>query len=193
LKRIYTAIFVLISLSLIGIIVIQLSWLKNMTQLREEQIKQKVDDATRIVADEFSAYKGAYSGIKGQSPVVMENFSMEFFKPVIVANRFTVADIDKKLRAAFKQVKLEGVPFEFALASFNPRSNMPGQLERTSKNFEKVFEDTIHNYLSQPIVLVTPSGSPAENLSPDESLMVVVPNYKKFVYQSLFWNIASAI
>ena len=192
-KRIYTAIFVLISLSLIGIIVIQLSWLKNMTQLREEQIKQKVDDATRIVADEFSAYKGAYSGIKGQSPVVMENFSMEFFKPVIVANRFTVADIDKKLRAAFKQVKLEGVPFEFALASFNPRSNMPGQLERTSKNFEKVFEDTIHNYLSQPIVLVTPSGSPAENLSPDESLMVVVPNYKKFVYQSLFWNIASAI
>ena len=165
-----------------------------MTELREEQIKQKVDVATRMVGDEFSAYKGAYSGMNrlGSNPVV-DNFSMEFFHPVTVANRFTVADIDNKLKIAFKQVRLEGIPFEFALASFNPRSNAPGQLERTSRNFEKTFEDTINNYLSPPLLLATPSGSPAENLSPDESLMVVVPNYKKIVYKSLFWNIAMAI
>ena len=164
-----------------------------MTQLQEERIKQKIDIATRLVGDEFSAYKGAYSNMNklGSNPGI-DNFAMDFLKPFTVANRFTVADIDKKLKHAFRQVKLDNIPFEFALASFS-RSSMPGQLERTSKNFEKVFEDTVNNYLSDPFLLVSPSGSPAENLSPDETLMVVVPGYKKYVYKSLFWNIATAI
>lgn len=192
-KRIYTLIFVLITLSLIGIIVIQLSWINNMTQLREEQIKQRVDMATRKVGEELSVYKGAYSALKKLGPnAVLDNFSMDFFKPVTIANRFTVADLNEKLELAFKNVRLENIPFEFALASFS-KTSMPGQLERTSRNFEKVFEDTVNNYLSDPVLLVTPSGSPAENLSPDESLLVVVPNYKKLVYKSLFWNIATAI
>ena len=192
-KRIYTVIFVLITLSLIGIIVIQLSWINNMTQLREEQIKQKVDIATRMVAEEFSNYKGAYSSMNKLGPnAVLDNFSMDFFKPVTVAHRFSVADIDMKIKQAFKSVRLENIPFEFALASFNPRSNMPGQLERTSKNFEKVFEDTVHNYNRQRQRFDDQRPDDWKQ-GPDESLIVVVPDYRKFVYKSLFWDIATAI
>jgi two-component system phosphate regulon sensor histidine kinase PhoR len=164
-----------------------------MIKLREEQVKQKVDEATKIVGEELSEYKGIYSsGSKPGQNTIFDNFSIQFLRPVTVAQRFTVADINQKLRNAFTRVRLEKTAFEFALASFSLRSGMPGQLERISKNFEKVYEDTINNYPSSHI-LITPSGSPAENLSPDESLTVVVPNYKRLVYQSLLWNIATAI
>src|SRR4029079_13472417 len=36
-------------------------------------------------------------------------------------------------------------------------------------------------------------GTPGENLSPDEILIVIVPNIKNIVFKSLFWNIVTSI
>ena len=194
LKRIYTVIFVLVSLSLIGIIIIQVSWINNMIKLRAEQIKQKVDMAAEMVGEELKEYKGTFSsGNKIGSGNLLDNFPIEILKPVTVAQRFKVADLEKKLRVAFRQVGLENTPFEFGLASFNLRSDVIGHVERYSQNFEKEFRDSSNNYISPPQLIITPSGSPTENLSPDETFWVVVPNFKKLVYKSLSWNIATAI
>ena len=43
-KRIFTLITILISISLIGIIVIQYSWLKNVVAIRKEQVNFKVQE-----------------------------------------------------------------------------------------------------------------------------------------------------
>jgi two-component system phosphate regulon sensor histidine kinase PhoR len=193
-KRIYTVIFVLVTLSMIGIIVIQLSWINNMTQLREERIKEKVDKAAEIVGEELKLYKGTFAtpnkiGTGG----LLDNFNLEILKPVTVAQRFTVGDLEQKVKAAMKKIGLDGTPFEFGLASFSLRSNAVGQLERNSRNFTKVFQDSVNNYISPPQLIITPSASPVEGLSPDETFIVVVPNFKKLVYKSLTWVIVLAI
>jgi len=41
--------------------------------------------------------------------------------------------------------------------------------------------------------LIPPSGTPGENLSPDELLVVVIPNIKTLVLQSLRWRIITSI
>jgi two-component system phosphate regulon sensor histidine kinase PhoR len=193
-KRTYTLIFALITLSMAGIIIIQFSWINNMTQLRAERIKEKVDKAAEIVGEELKQYKGIFSTpSRIGTGTLLENFNIEILKPVTVAQRFTVADLEKKMKAALKKVKLENTPFEFGLASFSLRSNAVGQLERNSRNFTKVFQDSVNNYISPPQLIITPSGTPAESLSPDETFIVVVPNFKKLVYKSLTWVIVLAI
>jgi two-component system phosphate regulon sensor histidine kinase PhoR len=195
-KKIYTIIFILISLSLAGIIIIQFLWIKNVRNVQEDRLKEKIDKAVEIVGEELKEYKGSLSGSNkvGTGGSMLDNYSIDFLrKSVTVSQRFTVSDLEKKMKAALKQVRLEDTPFEFGLASFSLRSNAVGQLERNSRNFAKVFQDSVNNYISPPQLIITPSGSPAENLSPDETFIVVIPNFKKLVYKSLSWSIIMAV
>ena len=68
-KRTFTIITVLITISLLGIIFIQLSWLKNMILLKEEQIKGKVERAVIMVGEELAQYKGSYLNNKIHPPI----------------------------------------------------------------------------------------------------------------------------
>ena len=52
-KKIFPVIIALITLSLMGIIYIQVSWLKNLAQLREEQLKEKLSTVIQQVGDEL--------------------------------------------------------------------------------------------------------------------------------------------
>jgi len=195
-KRIYTIIFILISLSLTGIIIIQFLWIKNVRNVQEDRLKEKIDKAVEIVGEELKEYKGSLSASNkvGSGGSMLDNFSIEYLRrSITVSQRFTVADLEKKMKAALKQVRLEDTPFEFGLATFNLRSNAVGQLERNSRNFAKVLQDTVNNYISPPQLIITPSGSAAENLSPDETFTVVIPNFKKLVYRSLSWSIIMAV
>ncbi len=194
-KRIITIITVLISLSLIGIIIIQVSWIRNMLLLREEQIKQKVDDATAIVGQELATFKGIYSGAgkTGNNTILPDAFSLEFLKPITIGQRFSVTEINEKIARAFEKVHLEKVSFEFQLATVSPRTGMISQVEKQSRSFEAVYYgDTVNNY-SHGYALITPSGSPAENLAFDEELVVVVPSVKNIVLKSLRLRIATSV
>jgi len=165
-----------------------------MRKVQEEQLKQKVDKAAEIVGEELKEYKGSFSAPTKMGAVnILENFSIELLKPVTVAQRFTVADLEQKMKEALKQVRLEDTPFEFGLATFNLRSNSKGRVERNSRNFLTVFQDSVNNYISPDQLIITPSRSAAENLSPDETFIVVIPNFKKLVYKSLSWSIIMAV
>ncbi|MCH5683928.1 hypothetical protein LWM68_06425 [Niabella sp. W65] len=52
-KRLFSSITVLITLSLVGIIVMQVSWLKNLIKLKEDQVKQNIDNVYQTISDEF--------------------------------------------------------------------------------------------------------------------------------------------
>lgn len=185
-KKIFPIIIALITLSVIGIILIQLSWISNMVKAREEQFTDNVIDATTAVGSELSQYKGNLINIPGK-----EEFNFEMLRVPSIARRFTVADIHEKLRKAFEQKRLEDTEFEFALAS-TTSLGMIGYLERQSPNFEKMYNDTVSNFVYiTPIV--PPSGTFAENLSPTEVLIVVVPNIKHIVLRSIRWPIFTAI
>jgi len=194
-KKIFPVIIVLISLSLVGIIIIQLLWIKNMVLLRQEQVKHNVEDATKDVAEELARHKASYSGAIGKlfPGLHTEDATIDVFKPVTVGQRFNTAEIEQKIHKAFLKNDLKNIKFEFGLAALNtPGYGYPARMERQSKNFVAFYQDSIRNY-SYSMPLIAPSGSPAENLSSDEVLIIVIPDYKDIVLKSLSLNIATAI
>jgi two-component system phosphate regulon sensor histidine kinase PhoR len=167
-----------------------------MILLREEQIKEKIDQATEIVGKELEPYKGNNSSgpISKSSGENMfsDDFSREFLRQATIGKRFNAAELNEKIRLAFKRVDLEKMRFEFALANVNPRTSLRGSIERQSDNFGIEYIDTMNNY-SKGYLLITPSGSAAENLAMDETLIIVGLNWKSFAFQSLRLRIATAI
>ncbi|MCZ2459785.1 MAG: HAMP domain-containing histidine kinase [Chitinophagales bacterium] len=191
-KKIFTIITVLISLSLAGIIWIQISWIKNMVLLREEQIKHSVEEATNRVGEDLAIRKGNYSSLGNinrlNAPI--DVLTMDMFKLPTIGQRFTVDEIREKIQKAFDANNLKDVKFEFGISTLNYRGGID-YFEKRSDNFDAFYTDTVHNF-SYIAPLLAPTGTPGENLSPDEILIVVIPAVKGIVMQSLRWNILMA-
>ena len=164
-----------------------------MVLLREEQVRQNVDDATAIVGQELAVYKGNYATSSGKlfPGLPVDDFTLDIFKPITVGQKFTVAELRDKLQKAFFIKGLKDVEFEFGLATISIRGPQ-GYMERQSAGFPKMYADTVNNY-TYNYLLISPSGSAGENLVSDEVLIVVVPNIKNIVYHSLRWSIITSI
>ena len=193
-KRTFTIITVLITISLLGIIFIQLSWLKNMILLKQEQIKGKVERAVIAVGEELSQYKGSYlsNKLSSTSTIFPDDFATELLRPITIGRRFTAAELQDKIRKTFNSMELDNVKFEFMLATISPRTNSIGKIELQSKNFVAEYEDSIHNF-SRAFPLFAPSGSAAENLAADESLVVTAIDWKKAAIKELRLRIVTSI
>ena len=189
-KRIFPIISVLIIVSLLGIIYIQYSWLKNMLLLKEDQMKEKIYNVTKSISTDLSQYKGAPAPVNHGFPSLNDDLTPDFFKPYLVGNRFTSQEVYQKIHAAFAAEKMHEVPFEFALVILN--AGEMGNVERKSENFEQWYNDTV-NHLTYNHFLVSPSGSATENLASDEMLIVVVPQISDIVFRDLRPRIAAAI
>jgi two-component system, OmpR family, phosphate regulon sensor histidine kinase PhoR len=182
-KRNFPIIIGLITLSLIGIIFIQISWLQNMLVLKQDQVKQKVENVAIKVGEELAQYKAiAVAPNNKMFPGFGDEFSFEMIRPYSIGHRFTTKEIYDKINLAFSNYNLEDVPFEFGLAILN--SNVIGYMERQSGKFASWYEDST-NHFRYHYPLIAPSGSAAENLSVDEMLIIVVPNIKNIVAKSL--------
>jgi two-component system phosphate regulon sensor histidine kinase PhoR len=189
-KRIFTIITILISLSLIGIIVIQISWLKNMVLLKEEQIMEKVQKATELVGQELGERKGSYAA-GGKKSNLFDDLTFDLSRPYTIGKQFTTDEIKGKLLLAFENKGLKDIKFEFGIASFG-KNGVENYFERQSENFATYYEDSETNK-SFVTPLTAPSGSAGENLAPNEVLIVVIPNIKGLVLQSLKWNILMSV
>lgn len=192
-KKVFAPITLLISLSLIGIILIQVSWIKNMVMLREEQIKHRVGETAMLVAEQLMESNSSYApGTSLKKRGLIEGFGWDLFTPPSVASRYTTSDIQKRFVKAFQQNDLKGISFEFGIATIGPMGN--NIFEKTSPHFFQVFNDTTHNYftirgLRQPAA----QGFMGEAIGVSELLFVAVPGIKDIVLQSLRWNIVASI
>jgi len=189
-KKIFPVIILLITLSLLGIIVLQVSWFRDMIILRQQQLKSKAEEAATEVAMELSkqASSAPYIKIprKPNLSLLPEEYPMSFDRPTI-SQHFSDFEIREKLQKAFKR-NLKDVQFEFAITS---NSNLY-QLEMQSKNYYTEAQDEVHN--RQIIIPIVPdTGSILEGLVPYENLVVIVPDFKTQVWQSLIWMIAGAL
>lgn len=164
-----------------------------MVLLREEQIRQRVIDATKTVGEELTQHIGTYSPGNNNNKLNLtpDDFTLDMFKPVTVGQRFEVEQIREKLQKAFLQNDLKEVRFEFGIASLD-KNGLVNYVEKQSKDFVSYFEDTVHksSFISS---LTPPSGSPGENLLLDEILIVIIPNIKSIVLQSLRWRIITSV
>ncbi len=189
-KRIFTIITVLISLSMIGLILIQVSWINNMVLLRQEQIKHSVEESTKMVGNELSQHKSSFSPRNARKGLLSDEFSLDIFKPITIGQRFNLEDIKNKIRRAFLQNKLKNIPFEFGIASFDKNDN--NVFEIVSPNFVIAYEDTINNWTC-PVLMEAFSGTAGENTTISEGLFIVIPNIKSLVLKDLRWRIATSV
>jgi two-component system, OmpR family, phosphate regulon sensor histidine kinase PhoR len=189
-KRIFTIITVLISLSLIGIIVIQISWLKNMVLLREEQIKHSVEESTKTVGNELAQRRGSYASGNPKKGFLSDEYSLELLKPLTISRKIDIEEVRKKLKTEFDKRGIKNIRFEFGIATYNPYGD--DVFEKMTPGFIQSFLDTTGNW-SANFAMQALSGTAAENLSVDEVLYVTVIDIKSLVFKSLRGRIATSV
>jgi two-component system phosphate regulon sensor histidine kinase PhoR len=193
-KKVFTVITILISLSLVGIILIQYSWLKNMLIIKNEQLRDKLNMA------EYEVVETLVDDISHVLPalpvdVLPKDANEQVLKMLgksTVAERFTAAELQRKFKDAFAVNGLSQAKFQFAIVS---NTNNAGT-ELASSDFERQYEvgvkDTA-NYWIDVWPLMSLTETDAENAVPEEKLIVVVSGMKSFLLMSVGWMIAAAV
>jgi two-component system phosphate regulon sensor histidine kinase PhoR len=190
-KKTFTLITILISLSLIGIIFLQVSWIRNMALVRQEQIKFQVAKVVNEVSDELAGYNSDFQ-ISNPRRSWLDGMGWDPITPKTIAGRYSVQDIDHKLRMAFRKNNLSSVSYEFGLASIGLFGN--NQFEKISPGFLAVAasEDSANTFkISRGVTSY--SGAMGEGLAATEVLTVVVYDLQEVVLRSLGWRIAASI
>jgi two-component system phosphate regulon sensor histidine kinase PhoR len=193
-KRIFTVITILISISLIGIIVIQYSWLKNVVAIRKEQVRFKVQEVEYEVVENLVDEKMSMLPAIPQDalPKGATKELLRMLAPQTLAERFSVAEIQKSIAKSFDDNGLKGAKFQFAVISNNNNTGF----DLASPEFKKYYEignvDTI-NYAIHSWPLVDLSGDEAVALLPDETLVLITYDMQDFVLKSVGWVILVAL
>jgi two-component system, OmpR family, phosphate regulon sensor histidine kinase PhoR len=178
-KRIFTVIVVLISLSLLGIIALQVSWFKNLVIVQEQQLEFKIIKAGDMVAADLSRYistrlpKTGFPNDNSYNPT----------QGITLSRFFSTNELKEKIHNAFVANGLKHVDFEFALIANH-------SAELMSARFWDEVQDTVHN--KQKITPVA-TGSDLDGLMPSEAISILVIDFEKELYQSLTWMIAGAV
>jgi two-component system phosphate regulon sensor histidine kinase PhoR len=193
-KKSFSIITVLITISLIGIIVIQYSWLKNVAAIRKDQIASKVDMVEFEVVEALVDEKMQYAP---QLPVDVlpkgaQEQLLELIGPQTVAERFSVADVQQKFEKAFEANGLKGAKFEFAV--LNDANNLGPDL--ASPDYEKHYElglkDSV-NYWIHVWPLVSLESDDSRALMPNEKLVLIIYDMQDFVMRYVGWMIGVAV
>jgi two-component system phosphate regulon sensor histidine kinase PhoR len=113
------------------------------------------------------------------------DFHLHLLKPPTVDEKFSVQEVQAKIRNAFDEGGLKNVPFQFAVINGN------GDVEMDTKEFRNQFNDTT-NYKRLIAAIVPENGEDVEVMNL-ENLAVMVPVLKQQVLSSLKWVFIGAI
>lgn len=193
-KRLFSSITVLITLSLVGIIVMQVSWLKNLIKLKEDQVKQNIDNVYQTLSDEFGQRREQF--IKEASRDYGTLFSQRgFFEPlkaVSIGSKISSSEIEKIINNALEKAGLSNMKYEYCFFS-GLLTNRNPTIEKQSPHFWEASEDTVRNYSPDYKLIRALPGSDSDGITKDENLALVVLNWKSHVKQAIIWNVALAI
>jgi two-component system, OmpR family, phosphate regulon sensor histidine kinase PhoR len=186
-KRTFPVIIVLISLSLLGLLLLQGSWLKNLLEVREVQLYNKISSEGYRVAEDL--YKSVYGGqiMRPRQGGIGFNsgFHLRLLKQPTIDEKFSAQDVHAKLEKVFVTKEWRNLIFEFAIIS------PTAELEMMSSGFETAFKDTINN--KQVVIPIFPnSENSLDDAASYEQLIVIIPNYEEQVWASLRWIIIVA-
>jgi two-component system, OmpR family, phosphate regulon sensor histidine kinase PhoR len=199
LKKIFPIIIVLITLSLTGIIYIQINWILTMVQNKQEELYHKMVDAVHSVGQELVDQRGVSPGPKalrlrqGSIWRPTDPFTMEMMRPPTIAERFTVEDISDKIHKAFNTYGLKNTRFEFCVSADLGASSLRFRApEIKSRDFEREMLDTANN-MRVFLPLQAPENTDVSSVLPDEVLVLIVPNFKDIVFGEMKIMIVGAI
>lgn len=186
-KKVFPLIIILISLSLIGIILIQVNWFKNQLVIQQERFLDRADKAGVDVSSELSKQTSANFFNFNKRPgfeTFPGNLSFNIIKPITISDRYTTSEIHEKLEKAFNKEGLTNVRFEFAITS--NADNF--ELEMQSENFQQESFDTLH-FRKIIIPIISENATALQTLMAYENLFIIIPDFKVQVWHSLSWMI----
>ena len=191
-KKTFPVIVLLIALSIIGIIIIQVQWFSNLLVVRGENFLYKVDKASIAVTEDLSRQTNSGRIMRLQRRqnmgLIPDNLPYSITKPLSIADRFSEREIGDKLRDAMDKEDLKDLRFEFAITA---NANDYTTMELQSKNFLQESMDTAH--FRRRFIPITPeTGTDLEGLMEYEHLIIIVPDFKTQVWQSITWIIVGA-
>ncbi|NCI49135.1 HAMP domain-containing histidine kinase [Sediminibacterium roseum] len=186
-KRTFLAIVILISLSLFGLILLQVSWFKNLLETTRTQYYNNYNQVAVTVANELYNTNNKQiirlpkrSGtIFGTDPHLYHNI-----KPITVEQKFTQQEVSEMIRKHLERNHLKHVDFEFAIAEPNDEPEM------ASKNFYDAYWDTINN--KRFIVPVIPINNNDIEIGAAENLVIMAIAFDQQIWKSLRWIVLGA-
>jgi two-component system phosphate regulon sensor histidine kinase PhoR len=199
LKKIFPVIFLLITLSLVGIIYIQINWILAMIENKREDLNHRMAGAVNTVGQGLIAARQTAPGFKTfrLKPGAMwrpsDPLIMEMMRIPAITQILTVEDINNRLRKAFNNSGLKDAHFEFSIYSNAGSTDQDVHTqELQSKDFVQEFSDSANNWtFFSP--LQAPGNTDINNTLPDEGLVVVIHDYKSLVQGEMRAMIAGAI
>ena len=187
-KRTFPIIIILISLSLLGLLLLQGSWLKNLIKVREGHLYNMLSANGLKVANDL--YKSVYSGQivrprKSGMSGFIPDFHLHTIKPLTIGEKYSVEEVSTKLSKEFLTDEWKHLKYEFAIYSST------GEIEMLTNGYEQASLDTAVN---KPFIIPI---LPDETLTLDEmasfeQLIVYIPNSEQQVWASLRWIIIGA-
>lgn len=188
-KRTFPVIVILISLSLCGLIILQVSWFKNLLEVTRNQFDDNLVDVGKSVSMDLSKSVNATQVLRlprRGGLTFSSEFHLHVIKPPTVQEKFTPQEVHKRIRTAMDRQNLKHMNFEFAVTDMND------DYEMLSKNFGNELYDTVNNRrLYAPIL---PNDNPdVEDIPSLEHLIIVVPDFNKQIWSSLRWVMFGAI
>jgi two-component system phosphate regulon sensor histidine kinase PhoR len=191
-KKVFPVIAILIGLSFVGLIIIQVQWFSNLLVVQAERFLYKVDMAAISVANDLGKQSMSGKILRLQRNnnfnLLPDNLSFGITKPPTISNQFSDREIYDKLRTAFDKQDLKNFRFEFAITV---NANDYSTLEMQSLNFLNESMDTVHNK-SVVTPIVPESGTDLEGLMAYEHMILIIPDFKTQVWQSITWIIVGA-
>jgi two-component system, OmpR family, phosphate regulon sensor histidine kinase PhoR len=179
----------LITLSLLGIILLQISWIDNLLEVGKSQLKTKASNAVYNVSANLSKEISNAPILSLKVPLVKGRKMLPMPSMVAIptiADKFSPENIKNRLHEAFENEDLKNVIFDFAIINSN------AFYEMQTRQFVDREADTINNYIIR-IPIIPETASELEGIADAEILIVVVPDFAKQVWQGLRWIIALSI
>lgn len=190
-KKIFPVIIVLITLSLLGIIVLQVSWFRDMIELRQTQLSQSVEAAGAEVAIDLSKQASSAPYVKSPKKLNLSLLPDDYrigFGRSTIAQHYSDFEIQEKIQKAFNDKDIKEVHFEFGVTS---NSNLYN-IELQSKNFIKEASDEIYNKRIIVPILPEPDTN-LEGVVPFEHLILIIPDLKNQVWKSMVWMLIGSV
>ena len=187
-KRTFPVIIILISLSLFGLIVLQSSWLQNLLELTKSQLDNNFNEAGISVSKDLgkNVYNTQSLKLPRRGGLFNSEFHIHSLKTPTVDEKFTLQEIQEKIKNAFEKVNLKDLKFEYGVTNIND------DYEMYSKGFEKAFWDTTNN-IRRYFPVLPENELDIEGVVNFEHLVIVVPEFKQQIWTSLRWVIIGAV
>lgn len=192
-RKSLTLIVVLITLSLVGIILIQVSWIRSVLLVKQERVDEQLNNAMGDVAQELMDESKDLP--PWTSPLVISGLPKDQLMNLIqpsssLSMRYSMLSIQRRLRKSFEKYGHAKVAFEFAIIS---EANQMGY-EMVSPGFDEAQTRARADSMEYRIAYLL-LYNPSESISPSarETLIVVLADQQRSVWRSMGWMIAGAL